>query len=122
MSRQILPEGRRPEAIQFFHCFPLLLDPGEVLQIVDCLAVDIAKLLEVVRGRSQQVALEVNRGIALGIGPALLHELLQPGAVKFHGIGERREENIVWAELKVARRLDGSEQVANARNPQQGQT
>src|SRR4030042_2537888 len=68
---QVTPERRAPQRIELLDRPPLLLDPGEVLQVVDRLTVRGGQLPEVGRGRAQKPSFEVDLGLPLLVASAL---------------------------------------------------
>jgi hypothetical protein len=56
-----------PLCVQFIDFHALLLDPCEVLQVVDALSVIVAQFLRVFDARAQQPAMSVRDGVLNGV-------------------------------------------------------
>src|SRR5450756_40875 len=66
-SPDLIPELRLPQLAQILRSLALLLDPGEVLEVVELLAVAIVELAIPVRQNALEVLRIVERRVQLGI-------------------------------------------------------
>ena len=114
LVEELLPEVGVPEFAEFVAGLALLLDPGEVLELVDLLLVEVAELAEGVGGASGEP-------LAVGAGGRLGGELAFLGAhfgdaagVEVHGVGEGEEDDIAAVHVVVLGGLDGADEVAHA--------
>ena len=74
-----------------------------------------------VGGGAEQVALEVDLGLALGVRPALGRQLGETRLVQRRGVGEAGHDDVVSIQLEVARGLDRRQQVADRGDAEQRQ-
>src|SRR3989304_3489520 len=59
-GHEVVPERRTPEGVELLDGFSLLLDPGEVLEVVDGFALEIAQLPQMICGSARKEPFEVS--------------------------------------------------------------
>ena len=85
----------------------LLLDPGEILEVVQRLAVEVGQLAEGRRVAALQVAGVVAGGQVGGVRAVLLGHLDHARGVQIHRVGQRHEDHVAAVHVVVARGPDG---------------
>src|ERR1035438_6803936 len=116
LLEETVPGVGVPQFGQFAAGPSLLLDPGEVLEVVDRLPVPIAEFAEMVAALVRQRAGMVADGVLRAVRSPFGAQFLQPRTVQIHRIGEDREDDIALPELEVFRRLYGGEDIADPRD------
>jgi hypothetical protein len=102
-----------PLLIEFIDVATLLLDPGEVFEVVDRFAIVVGQFLYMVdRCRFQK--LDIPLGVCSRVWPMLLREIRQTRSVKLHGIRGDGDNDIFFSQLTVLGEFDRSDQIADS--------
>ncbi len=110
-----------PLGVEVLDAPALLLDPGVVLQVVDAPALALGQLQHVVGGLAgERNRVRACRGLPVERSLGLL-QLPEARAVEVERVGEDRQHHVVLREVVVPGELDRGEQVADARDAEQGQ-
>ncbi|GEM_PF-321355 len=71
-----------PKLVEVFHIFLLLFNPGEILQVVNGLAVQVVQLLHVISCAAHQALLKILDGLPFDISAPFFVEFCEPRTVE----------------------------------------